>query len=1123
LSITRLLIANRGEIAIRASRAARERGISTVGIFTPEDRLSLHRSKTDEAYEIGEPGHPVRGYIDISAVVQAALATSCDAIYPGYGFLSESAQLAQACREAGLVFVGPTPEVLNLTGDKMAARRSAESAGLPVLQASGPVATAREAIDAAAAIGGPVFLKASAGGGGRGLRLLTSPEDIAASFDSARREAMAAFGDDTMFCEQAMPRPRHIEVQILGDGTRAVHLFERDCSVQRRHQKVVEMTPAAGLPEGLRELLCDGAVRYAEHLGYSGAGTVEYLLDAEGRWVFIEMNPRIQVEHTVTEEATGIDLVVSQLRIAGGETLDELGLHQAGITHSSAALQCRITTEDPSDGFRPDTGTVTAYRSPGGPGIRLDGGTFAGAEITPYFDSLLVKMTARGPDLAIAAQRARRALAEFMVVGVATNISFLQRILLSPELIDGTVTTHFIDEHPDLLIPAQMHPLAGPLLWLAERTVNAHDPIRAAHPDPLLTAPQVVAVHPGPWSPQVLAEHGPEALAARLRAHGPVVLTDTTPRDAHQSLLATRVRGRDLVAGAQATAGLLPGLFSLEAWGGATFDTALRFLNEDPWDRLARLREAAPGLMLQMLLRGRNAVGYTPYPDDMVRAFVAQARVTGVDVFRVFDALNDVEQIRPALQAVREVGGLAEAAVCYTGHLLDPDEQTYTLDYYRRVTAAYVEAGAHTIAIKDMAGLLRPAAADVLVRALRADTDLPVRLHTHDVAGGQLATLLAAIEAGVDGVDVASAPLAAGGSQPPAGALVAALTEHVRAPSESLQAVAAMEPYWSAVRSAYSIFESSTSAPNTGVYRTEVPGGQLSNLRQQAVGLGLGDRFEEVLDRYVDANLLLGRPVKVTPTSKVVGDLALWLASTGASAAALAERPEEFDLPESVLRYLEGELGTPAGGFVEPFTSRAVAGRPTRPAPTLSRAETSGLAHPTTRARTLTHLLYPGPAQENEEAAKRYGDLSLLPTPAYLHGLCAGMPIDVQTGPGAVSQVELTAIGELDPDGKRDVLLRVNGANWTVRVVDESSDSSRSTREKADSGDSFHVGATVPGVVTVLVAAGDRVTAGDKVAVIEAMKMEAALTSGTSGHVVRAVARTGDVLEAGDLVIELGP
>ena len=846
----KVLVANRGEIAVRAFRAAYELGAQTVAVFPHEDRNAVHRIKADEAYVIGERGHPVRAYLDIDEIIRAARESGADAIYPGYGFLSENPDLARACDAAGITFIGPPADVLQLAGNKVRALQAARAAGIPTLKSTPPSADLDELLAGAEEIGFPVFVKAVAGGGGRGMRRIDEPSQLRELVSAAMREAEGAFGDPTAFIEQAVGRPRHIEVQILADtaGT-TLHLYERDCSIQRRHQKVVEIAPAPGISEELREALCRDAVKFAESINYSCAGTVEFLVETEGeragQHVFIEMNPRIQVEHTVTEEITDVDLVQAQMRIASGETLADLNLSQSDIRINGAALQCRITTEDPANGFRPDTGTITAYRSAGGAGVRLDGGTVdTGVEISAHFDSMLVKLTCRGRTFPAAVARARRALAEFRIRGVSTNIPFLQAVLEDADFIAGNVSTGFIAERPELLTTHAPADRGTRLLrWLAETTVNKPNGEAPTRLDPGAKRPAGVDLsQPSPHgSRQRLLELGPEAFAADLRQRVGVEVTDTTFRDAHQSLLATRVRTKDLLRIAPYVGRMTPELFSVECWGGATYDVALRFIAEDPWERLDALRYNMPGLCLQMLLRGRNTVGYTPYPTKVTTSFVAEAARTGIDIFRIFDALNDVEQMRPAIEAVRETGTtVAEVALCYSGDLNNPAEDLYTLDYYLRLAEQMVDAGAHILAIKDMAGLLRPPAAIKLVTALRENFDLPVHLHTHDTAGGQLATLVAAVGAGVDAVDVASAPMAGTTSQPPASALVAALEHTERATNLDLRAVMDLEPYWEAMRKVYSPFESGLPSPTGRVYDHEIPGGQLSNLRQQAIALGLG-------------------------------------------------------------------------------------------------------------------------------------------------------------------------------------------------------------------------------------------------------------------------------------------
>jgi pyruvate carboxylase len=1123
--LRKLLVANRGEIAIRALRAANELGIRSVAVYAYEDRHSLHRQKADESYLIGAHGHPLRAYLDIEAIIEAARSSGADAVYPGYGFLAENPSLAEACAANGLVFVGPPAEVLSLAGNKVRALQAARSAGLPVLRTASPQGDPAALAAAATGMGFPLFVKAAAGGGGRGLRRIERAQDLLPGIEAAMREAESAFGDPTVFLEQAVVRPRHIEVQVLADATGAIsHLYERDCSMQRRHQKVIEIAPAPRLDPALRERICADAVRFAAEVGYVNAGTVEFLLDEQGRHVFIEMNPRIQVEHTVTEEVTSVDLVQAQLRIAGGATLAELRLTQDQIEVRGAALQCRITTEDPRHDFRPDTGSITAYRSPGGAGVRLDGGTYAGAEVLPYFDSMLVKLTCRGQDFSEAVRRAQRAVAEFRIRGVATNIPFLQGVLADEDFRAGRLTTSFIDERPDLLRSRVSADRGTKLLaYLADVTVNRPYGTAAARIAPAAKLPELDLAQPAPaGSRQLLLEQGPVAFAAALRAQSPIAVTDTTFRDAHQSLLATRVRGYDLAAVAPYVARMTPGLLSVEAWGGATYDVALRFLSEDPWQRLATLREAIPNICLQMLLRGRNTVGYTPYPDAVATAFVREAARTGVDIFRIFDALNDVEQMRPAIDAVLAADAVAEGTLCYTGDLSDPAERLYTLDYYLRLAERLVRTGVHVLCVKDMAGLLRAPAARRLVTELRANFDLPVHVHTHDTAGGQLATYLAAIEAGVDAVDGASAALAGTTSQPSLSALVAATDHTERASGLSLDALCDLEPYWAAVRALYGPFESGLPAPTGRVYRHEIPGGQLSNLRQQAIALGLGEKFEQIEEAYAGANRVLGNIVKVTPSSKVVGDLALHLVAVGAEAAKFEADPAAFDLPDSVLGFLAGELGTPPGGWPEPLRTRALAGRsvPEPRLATLTDEQRAALDGERVR-EVLNELLFPGPAREFQASVRSYGDVSVLPTPAFLYGFAAGEEVTVSLGPGVSLYLALDAIGEPDERGYRAVYCRMNGQPRTISVRDRSVSPARPDSERAERGNPRHVAAPFSGVVTLKARAGDQVEQGQTVATIEAMKMEASITAGATGRVERlAIGEVGQV-EAGDLLLVL--
>lgn len=1123
--ISKLLVANRGEIAIRAFRAAYEMGIATVAVYPYEDRNSLHRLKADESYQIGEIGHPVRAYLSVDEIIRVAKHSGADAIYPGYGFLSENPELASACAEAGITFVGPSAHVLELTGNKSRAIDAARAAGLPVLASSAPSSSVDELVAAAADMEFPLFVKAVSGGGGRGMRRVTDPEALAEAVEAASREAESAFGDPAVYLEQAVINPRHIEVQILADTQgNVMHLFERDCSVQRRHQKVIELAPAPNLDPGLRERICADAVALARQIGYSCAGTIEFLLDERGHHVFIECNPRIQVEHTVTEEITDVDLVGSQLRIAAGESLADLGLSQDSLAIRGAAMQCRITTEDPANGFRPDTGRITAYRSPGGAGVRLDGGTNVGAEVLAHFDSMLVKLTCRGRDFSTAVARAKRALAEFRIRGVSTNIPFLQAVIEDPDFRAGRANTSFIDDRPQLLTAHTPADRGTKILnYLADVTVNKPNGERpsAVYPQDKLPALDLSSVPPA-GSKQRLVELGPEGFARWMRDSKALGVTDTTFRDAHQSLLATRLRSTGLLKVAPYVARMMPQLLSIECWGGATYDVALRFLKEDPWERLAALREAVPNICLQMLLRGRNTVGYTPYPELVTSAFVDEATRTGIDIFRIFDALNNIESMRPAIDAVRETGtAIAEVAMSYTGDLSDPAENLYTLDYYLKLAEQIVDAGAHVLAIKDMAGLLRPHSAHLLVSALRSRFDLPVHVHTHDTPGGQLATYLAAWQAGASAVDGAAAPLAGTTSQPALSSIVAAAAHTEYDTGLSLDAVCDLEPYWEALRKVYAPFESGLPAPTGRVYTHEIPGGQLSNLRQQAIALGLGDRFEEIETAYAAADRVLGRLVKVTPSSKVVGDLALALVGAGVSAQEFAADPAKYDIPDSVIGFLRGELGDPPGGWPEPLRTKALEGRgPARPVQELSVEDEALLASPgPKRQAALNRLLFPGPTKEFEAHREIYGDTSSLSANQFFYGLRYGEEHRVELERGVQLLIGLEAISDADERGMRTVMCILNGQLRPITVRDRSIASEVPAAEKADRNNPDHVAAPFAGVVTVGVAAGDTVEAGATIATIEAMKMEAAITAPRAGTVERVAVSATAQVEGGDLLV----
>ena len=1126
----KILVANRGEIAVRAFRAAYETGARTVAVYPYEDRNSVHRLKADEAYEIKAEGSPVRAYLSVDEIIRVAKECGADAIYPGYGFLSENPDLANAARENGIAFVGPAAEILELAGDKVNAKAAAIRANVPVLASTESSDDVKKLEGQAEKIGFPLYVKAVAGGGGRGMRKVDEKSELKQALEAAMQEASSAFGDPRVFLEQAVIRPRHIEVQILADlEGNIMHLLERDCSIQRRNQKVVEIAPAPHLEEDLRQQLFRDAIAFATEIGYQNAGTVEFLIETEGpntgKHVFIEMNPRIQVEHTVTEEVTDVDLVQSQLRIAAGQTLAELGLRQEDIRPHGFAIQCRITTEDPAAGFRPDTGMITTYRSPGGAGIRLDGGTVTtGAEISPHFDSLLVKLITRGRDFRSAVERSRRALAEFRIRGVATNINFLQAVLDDETFASGELSTHFIDERPELM-QARVSQDRGTkvLQWLAEVTVNKPFGSGEGKSDPALKLPQLDLSTEAPaGSKQLLTELGPEKFAAWMREQKRVLVTDTTFRDAHQSLLATRVRSKDLVAAVPYVSRMTPELLSIEAWGGATYDVALRFLGEDPWERLEALRAKLPNICIQMLLRGRNTVGYTPYPTEVTDAFIKEAAATGVDIFRIFDALNDVDQMTPAIQAVREhTGSVAEVGLSYTGNFLDPNENLYTLDYWLKLADSVVSAGAHVLAIKDMAGLLRPRAAATLVTALRDRFDLPVHLHTHDTAGGQLATLLAAVDAGVDAVDVASAPMAGTTSQPSASGLVAALANTERDTEMSLDKVTDLEPYWEAVRKVYAPFESGLPGPTGRVYRHEIPGGQLSNLRQQAIALGLGDRFELVEQMYSEANRILGRPPKVTPSSKVVGDLALHLVAVDADPKEFEENPQKFDIPDSVIGFMAGELGDLPGGWPEPFRTKVLEGKnPDISIKPITKEDSEGItsSEQSVRRQTLNRLLFPAPTKEFERMRTTYGKLTNVPTLDYLYGLEPETEHVVELRKGLQLFVGLEAIGEADSKGFRTVMAKLNGQLRPVTVRDHSISSVESTAEKADPANPSHAAAPFTGVVTPKVEVGQSVSAGQPIASIEAMKMEASIAAPISGKIVRLGVAGPTPVEGGDLI-----
>ncbi len=1125
-------------------RAATELGIRTIAVYSQEDRFSLHRTKADEAYLVGAGKGPVDAYLDIEDVLRIAREAHADAIHPGYGFLSENPAFAEACERDGVIFVGPTPAIMRTLGNKVSARNAAVAAGVPVMPATPPLPTdLAVAQGLAREVGYPVMLKASWGGGGRGMRVIESDAQLAELLPVARREAQAAFGNDEVYLEKLVRHARHLEVQILGDRHgNLVHLYERDCTVQRRNQKVVERAPAVFLSDAQRSELCDAGLAIGRAVSYLNAGTVEFLQDADsGKFYFIEVNPRIQVEHTVTECATGVDLVKAQIRIAAGARIGtpESGVPPQGeIRVVAHALQCRITTEDPENNFIPDYGRITAYRSPAGFGIRLDAGTaYAGATITRSYDSLLVKVTAWAPTPAETTARMHRALWEFRIRGVVTNLRFLDQVITHPAFASGAYTTRFIDTTPELFrFPRKRDRATRMLTYLAETIVNGN-PETKSRPRParigLARLPKVALKSAPPaGSKQKLDELGPEQFSQWMLAQQRVLLTDTTMRDAHQSLLATRMRTIDMTAIAPYYAALMPQLFSVECWGGATFDVAMRFLKEDPWERLTQFREGMPNLLLQMLLRSANAVGYTNYPDNVVRYFVKQAASCGVDVFRVFDSLNWVENMRVAIDAVRESGRLCEAAICYTGNLSDPSEKKYTLDYYVKLARELAAAGAHIIGIKDMAGLCRPAAARALVTALKAETGLPLHFHTHDTSGISAASVLAAVDAGCDAVDGAIDAMSGLTSQPNLGSIVEALRHGERDPGIDTANLRRLSAYWEQVRRGYVAFESDIRSGASEVYVHGMPGGQYTNLREQARSLGIDEaRWPEVAQAYADVNDMFGDIVKVTPTSKVVGDMAIMMVTSGLTRAQVEDPQAQIAFPESVVQLMRGDIGQPAGGFprelqakvlngAEPLTVRPGKVLPPADLEATRRDVAQKIGREVTDYQLASYLMYPRVFLEYAKDRAAYGDMGRLPTPAFFYGMEPGQEISIDLERGKTLIVTYIAVSETHDDGTRTVFFELNGQPRSVRVLDRSQVARRPPQRKVEPGNARQVGAPMPGsVVTVSVAVGQKVARGDVVVTLEAMKMETAVRAEKDGQVVEVLARPGLQVDAKDLLV----
>jgi pyruvate carboxylase len=1140
----KILVANRGEIAIRVMRAANEMGKKTVAVYAEEDKLSLHRFKADEAYRIGEGMTPVGAYLSIPEIIRVARMAGADAIHPGYGLLSENPDFVDACDQAGITFIGPRAETMRALGDKASARRVAMEAGVPVIPATEVLGEDMALIKRQAAeVGYPLMLKASWGGGGRGMRPILNEEELEGKVREGRREAEAAFGNGEGYLEKMILRARHVEVQILGDKQgNCWHLWERDCTVQRRNQKVVERAPAPYLTQKQREDVCEMAKRICSHVNYECAGTVEFLMDMDTeKFYFIEVNPRVQVEHTVTEEVTGIDIVQAQILIEEGKSLAEATgvASQSDVKLNGHALQCRVTTEDPLNNFIPDYGRLTAYRSATGNGIRLDGGTaYAGSVITRYYDSLLVKVTAHAqtPEKAIA--RMDRALREFRIRGVATNIEFVINLLKHPTFLNDTYTTKFIDTTPELFAFKKRRDRATKiLLYIADITVNGH-PETAGRPKPPAEAkqpkPPLAKADPAMGTRNLLEQKGPQAVADWMKEQKKVLLTDTTMRDGHQSLLATRMRSIDMIKVAPAYAANLPQLFSVECWGGATFDVAYRFLQECPWQRLRDLRAAMPNLMTQMLLRASNGVGYTNYPDNVVQSFVARAAKTGVDVFRVFDSLNWVENMRVAMDAVLDANKVCEGTICYTGDLLDPARSKYDLKYYLDRAKELKSAGAHVLGLKDMAGLLKPASAKVLIKALKQEIGLPIHFHTHDTSGASAATVLAACDAGVDAVDAAMDAFSGGTSQPCLGSIVEALRNTDRDTGIDIASVRQISDYWESVRKQYAAFESGIPAPASEVYLHEMPGGQFTNLKAQARSLGLEERWHEVAQAYADANRMFGDIVKVTPSSKVVGDMALMMVAQGLTRAQVEDPKVDVAFPESVADMLKGNLGQPHGGWPEGILKKVLKGEKPltdRPGKTLPPVDIEAVRKKVSEEMNgITvddedlngYLMYPKVFLDYMGRHKQYGPVRTLPTPVFFYGMQPGDEVSLEIDPGKTLEIRLQAVGETTEEGEVKVFFELNGQPRVIRVPNRAIVAKTAAKPKAMEGNPAHVGAPMPGAVaSIAVTVGQKVRAGDLLLNIEAMKMETGLHCDREATVKAIFVHPGSQIEAKDLLIEL--
>lgn len=1140
--IKKILVANRGEIAIRVFRACTDLNIRTVAIYSKEDTGSYHRYKADEAYLVGEGKKPVEAYLDIEEIIHIAKKNEVDAIHPGYGFLAENAEFARRCEEEGIIFIGPRFEHLELFGDKVKAREQAIRSNLPVIPGM-MVQTADEVYKFAEKHGYPVIIKAALGGGGRGMRIVYNQKEVPEGLSRAKSEAKSAFGSDEVYVEKFVDRPKHIEVQILADQYgNIVHLFDRDCSVQRRHQKLVEIAPSVSLSKSLQEKICDAAVRLMKDVGYKNAATVEFLVTGED-FYFIEVNPRIQVEHTVTEMITGVDIVQSQILIAEGHSLhsEEIGIpKQEEIVVNGYALQCRITTEDPLNNFMPDTGKITVYRSSGGFGVRLDAGdAFQGAVISPHYDSLLVKVSIWGPTLAKAATKMVRTLKEFRIRGIKTNIPFLENVVSHPKFLEGNFDTSFVDETPELFVfPPRQDRGTKLLTYIADVTVNGFPGIGKKE-KPVFEKVRIPKVHNGveksfpSGTKQLLDQYGPGYVTDWVKQQKKVLLTDTTFRDAHQSLLATRLRTFDMSNVAEFTAESLSNLFSLEMWGGATFDVCYRFLMEDPWERLNDLRKKIPNVLFQMLLRGANAVGYKNYPDNVIREFVKLAAERGIDVFRIFDSLNWVKGMEVAIQAVRDANKIAEVSLCYTGNLLDPTRRKYDLKYYIDLAKELEKQGAHILAIKDMAGLLKPEAAYILVSELKETVNLPIHLHMHDTSGNGIYSYARAIQAGVDIVDTAVSSMSGSTSQPSAETLYHALEGTGMEPEMDLKAYKELAFYWEDIRKQYAPFESALNSPHPLIYEHEMPGGQYTNLREQAKAVGLGHRFDEVTDMYKRVNLLFGDIVKVTPSSKVVGDMALFMVQNNLSDEDVIQKGESISFPESVVEFFQGYIGFPPGGFPKelqrvvlkgkkPLDGRAGEWMVPIDFSSVRKELEERLQRKCRDEEVISYVLYPKVFLEFQDRYARYGDVSCLDTPTFLYGMKLGEELAVEIERGKTLFIKLVSIGEAQQDGMRTIFFELNGQMREVTIRDYSVKTEVKERVKADPKNPFHVAAVMPGsVLKILVQKGDTFSKGDPLGITEAMKMENTLQAPYNGVVEDVLVKEGDTIEQGDLLFVL--